>query len=398
VPGVTASGEVAIQDVGDGDAEAAQRLGRQAFGGTEAFDPRRPGVGAGRHVGAYLAGTLVGQVRRHAFGQWFGGRRVPCAGISGVTVAPEARGRAVAKRMLATSLERAADDGEVVAALYPTTAALYRSVGFEVAGWWVERAVPVGALPRDDGSVTWERVDVADERLVATYRRMAPDHDGWLDPGDDFWRWRAMQAASDTGTNRYAYVGSRSGDVVASVLYAYGRSERAMYRIDAEAVSGVDGHAVAAALAFLGTNGTTAEEVRTVLPADELELHLPHVQRTVVHRDWPWMLAIVDLPGAVAARGYPAAVSGSVPLAVTGAVRGEDDGRWVLTVADGAATVERGGDGRAEVSATDLAAVFTGHLDPLRLARAGRLGSATAGDVGLLRAAFAGHPTLPTFF
>ena len=389
---------MAIQDVGDGDAEAAQRLGQQAFGGTEAFDPRRPGVGPGRHVGAYLGGTLVGQVRRHAFGQWFGGRLLPCAGISGVTVAPEARGRAVARRMLARSLERAAGDGEVVAALYPTTAALYRSVGFEVAGWWVERAVPVDALPRDDGSVTWERVDLGDERLVATYRRMAPDHDGWLEPGADFWRWRSIQAASDTRTNRYAYVGLRGADVVAAVQYAYASSERAMYRIDAEAVSGVDGHAVAAALAFLGTNGTTAEEVRTVLPADELELHLAHVQRTVVRRDWPWMLAIVDLPGAIAARGYPEAVTGSVPLAVTGSVRPSDDGAWVLAVADGAATLERGGDGRAAVAATDLAALFTGHLDPLRLARAGRLGHPTAADLGLLRAAFAGNPTLPTFF
>ena len=389
---------MAIQDVGDGDAEAAQRLGQQAFGGTEAFDPRRPGVGPGRHVGAYLGGTLVGQVRRHAFGQWFGGRLLPCAGISGVTVAAEDRGRAVARRMLARSLERAAGDGEVVAALYPTTAALYRSVGFEVAGWWVERAVPVDALPRDDGSVTWERVDLGDERLVATYRRMAPDHDGWLEPGADFWRWRSIQAASDTRTNRYAYVGLRGADVVAAVQYAYGSSERAMYRIDAEAVSGVDGHAVAAALAFLGTNGTTAEEVRTVLPADELELHLAHVQRTVVRRDWPWMLAIVDLPGAIAARGYPEAVTGSVPLAVTGSVRPSDDGAWVLAVADGAATLERGGDGRAAVAATDLAALFTGHLDPLRLARAGRLGHPTAADLGLLRAAFAGNPTLPTFF
>ena len=398
VPAVTATGEVAIDDVGAGGEEVAQRLGQQAFGGTDAFDPRRPGVGAGRHVGAYLAGTLVGQVRRHAFGQWFGGRRVPCAGISGVTVAPEARGRAVARRMLATSLERAADDGEVIAALYPTTAALYRSVGFEVAGWWVERAVPVDGLPGDDGSVTWERADFGDERLVATYRRMAPDHDGWIDPDAGFWTWRAMQAASDARTNRYAYVGHRDGDVVAAVQYAYGPSERAMYRLDAEAVWGVDGHAVAAALAFLGTNGTTAEEVRTVLPADVLELHLPHVQRTVVRRDWPWMLALVDLPGAMAARGYPAAVSGSVALAVTGSVRPGDDGTWVLAVADGAATLERGGDGRAAVAATDLAALFTGHLDPLRLARAGRLGHATAADLGLLRAAFAGNPTLPTFF
>ena len=41
-------------------------------------------------------------------------------------------------------------DGEVIAALYPTTAALYRSLGFEVAGWWVRRGIPSGELPADD--------------------------------------------------------------------------------------------------------------------------------------------------------------------------------------------------------------------------------------------------------
>jgi predicted acetyltransferase len=300
--------------------------------------------------------------------------------------------------MLATSLERAAADGEVVAALYPTTAALYRSVGFEVAGWWVERGIPIGELPADDGSVAWQRCAFDDPRLVDAYDRMAPAHDGWLDPGHDFWTWRAMQAASDRTKNRYAYVGTRDGAPVAAVQYAYGGSERAMYRIDADAVAGVDGPAVAAALAFLGTNGTTAEEVRTVLPADVLGLHLRHVQRTSVRRDWPWMLALVDLAGAIAGRGYPPCVSGSVALAVHDAVRPADSGRWTLTVAHGAATLEPGGDGHVEIAATDLAAVFSGHLDPLRLAVAGRLGHPTTGDVGLLRAAFAGSPSLPTFF
>ena len=50
------------------------------------------------------------------------------------------------------------------------------------------------------------------------------------------------------------------------------------------------------------------------------------------------------------------------------------------------------------VSAADLAAVFSGHLDPLRLARAGRLGHPQPADIDLLRAAFAGHPTLTLFF
>ena len=389
---------ITIEDLRDDDREAASLLGRQAFGGSEPFDPDRPGLGAGRHLAAYRAGRLVGQVRRHPFGQHFGGRRLPCAGISGVVVAPEARRQDLARRMLAESMERAAADGEVIAALYPTTAALYRSVGFEVAGWWAERSVPVSELPGDDGTVTWARAELGDPVAVAIYDRMAADRDGWLDPGEQFWAWRAAQARKDERTNRYLYLGTRDGEVVAAAQYSYGSAERAMYRIDVEALAGADGAAVRAGLALIGANGTTAEEVRTTLPVDELELHLAHVQRTSVRRDWPWMLAFVDLAGAVAARGYPEAVRGSIGLVVDDPHRPANSGTWQLRVDDGAATLERGGEARVAVAASDLAAVFSGHLDPARLAHAGRLGHPTPGDVGLLRAAFAGSPSLPTFF
>ena len=389
---------IGIDDLRGGDAEVAHTLAQQAFGGTEPFDPDRPELPPGRHVAAYLDGTLVGQVRRFAFGQYFGGRRLPCAGISTVAVAPEARNADLARRMLTETIERAAADGEVIAALFPTTAALYRSMGFEVAGWWVQRDVPVGELPRADRSVRWEQVGYDDPRVVAVYDRMAPDHDGWLDPGPDFWAWRAIQARKDTKTNRYLYVGARDGEPVAALQYAYGPSERAMYRLDVEGLYGVDGGAVLAALAFLGTNGTAADVVRTLLPADELGLHLAHMQRSTVSRSWPWMLALVDVAGAVAARGYPAGVSGTLPLHVDDPRRASNRGAWMLSVADGQATLEHGGEGRIEVGITDLAAMFSGHLDPLRLARSGRLGHPTPAEIGLLRAAFAGHPTLTIFF
>ena len=239
---------IVVEDLHGGDEELALRLGQQAFGGTDPYDPERPGPGDRRHVAAYLDGNLVGQVRRLAFGQWFGGRRLACAGISGVTVAPQARGRSLARMMLTESIERAAADGEVIAALFPTTAALYRSVGFEVAGWWIQQGVPMGELPRDDGTLAWERADVDDPRGLAVYGRMAPDYDGWLDPGAAFWKLRAMQARNDTKVNRYSYVGLRGGEPVASLQYAYGTSERAMYRLDVEGIYGVDGAAVRAAL------------------------------------------------------------------------------------------------------------------------------------------------------
>lgn len=389
---------ISVEHLRKGDEAEALRLGQQAFGGTDAYDPERPTVGEGRHLAAYRDGRLLAQVRRHQFGQYFGGRRLACAGISGVSVAPEARNQNLARRLLVQSMDRAAEGGEAIAALYPTTAALYRSVGFEVAGWWVQHGLALNELPRGDGSMTWEPAAFDDPRAVAIYDRMAPDHDGWLDPGPDFWAWRALQARKDDKVNRYLYIGERGGEPAAAIQYSYGTADRAMYRIDVEAINAIDGAALRSALAFLGANGTTADELRTVLPIDEIELHVAHAQRTTVQRTWPWMLAIVDLQAAIAGRGYPSGVSGSVPLAVHDPHRATNAGHWVLSLADGEAHLEPGGDGHIEVTITDLAAVFSGHLDPLRLARAGRLGDPTAAEIGLLRAAFAGQPSLTIFF
>ena len=48
-----------------------------------------------------------------------------------------------------------------------------------------------------------------------------------------------------------------------------------------------------------------------------------------------WMLRVVDVPAAIAARGFPPAVSVSVPLELSDQARPGNAGRWQLTVADG---------------------------------------------------------------
>ena len=121
-------------------------LGGQAFGGTDAYDATRPSPEPDRIVAAYDDDRLVGTVASLDFAMTWGDGQVPCAGVSGVVVRPEDRGRGIAKAMLRESFDRMRDRGEVLAALYPTTATLYRSVGFEVAGSYEWRKVPTASV------------------------------------------------------------------------------------------------------------------------------------------------------------------------------------------------------------------------------------------------------------
>jgi predicted acetyltransferase len=329
----------------------------------------------------------------HRFEQWFGGRAVPCGGVAGVMVAPDQRGSGLSRLMLAAAAEATRAHGEPIAALYPTTASLYRSVGYEIAGWWGQRAIPVAELPRPTGAPSDPVVREVAAASVA-------GRDGWILPAPRWWAaWAARR--TEKGATTWTWLGRRDGSPVAVVSYGHAKAERAMFDVDLDLVHGTDGPALVDALAFVGANGTTGDRVRTTLPGALLARHVRQASRMPTLEDWPWMVRVLDVPGAIAARGWPAGVSLTIELRITPPTHVADDpvgGDWVLTIADGAASASAGGAGAVEIASTDLAALYTGHLDPAQLVTEGRLTGATPAQVSALRAAFAGSPTLPMFF
>ena len=401
---------VEIRTLDPDDLDQLADLGAHSFGGPrpEMVLEQRP-IPPEEAVAAYDGDRLVGHVAAHRFRQWFGGRAVPCGGVAGVMVMPDQRGSGLAARMMAAMTEAMRERGDVVSALYPTTASLYRSVGYEVAGWWGRRAVDVAELAPPAGDVTWRRVEAGAPEVAAVYERCARGRDGWVVPTAPWWV--SWAVGLDRGTN-WVWIGDREStdtrmpvsEPVAVVAYGHAKGERRLNDLDAHLVAGIDGPALAEALAFLGSNGTTADRLRTTLPGPVLARHVAQASRLPTLEDWPWMLRLIDLPGAIAARGWPAGLALEVTLRVSAPARVPDDpaaGDWTLRVAGGGATCEpapSGESGAVEVAVGDLAALYSGHLDPAALVDEGRLRGATPEVVSGLRAAFAGSPTLPIFF
>src|SRR5580700_7758333 len=77
---------------------------------------------------------VVGGLAALPMGHWFGGRAVPCVGISALGVAAEHRSRGIASEMLRTVLEEARRDGVALSSLFPATCPVYRAAGYETAG------------------------------------------------------------------------------------------------------------------------------------------------------------------------------------------------------------------------------------------------------------------------
>ena len=319
-----------------------------------------------------------------------------------MTIAPDQRGRGLARSLLNEAVRRMQDEGQAVSALYPTTASLYRSLGWEISGWWAQTFVSVSGSTSADGRGVVGTGLAHRRRAAPCVRGLCPRSRRMGRPAARLVVRASGPAATRRATPTWSWVGRRGADPVAAVVYHHTTSDRGLFDLEADLVAGVDGPALTDALAFLGGHGTTADRVLTTLPSSRCwPATWPKGRGPRCKFDWPWMLRLVDVPRAFAARGWPAGVSIELDLGVTSASHTsshEDVQRWQLRVDDGAVECDPGGRGTIVLSAGDLASLYAGGVDPAALAAEGRLSGADERMLSALRAAFAGDPTLPWFF
>lgn len=361
--------------------------------------------GPDRVVGSFDdTGRAVAGSRLIAFGQWYGGRRVPMAGFSPVAVAPEQRGRGLGRAVTAGHYGDMRDRGEVAAGLFPSSVALYRSVGFELAGGYVERQIPSAhmAAIRPGREVVVRpggAADVAGAR--ACYARIAPTRHGHLDRPEEMWR---RKVPVDLAGLHLYVVDDRTTAAPTIAGYAVYRHVKTRhpydYAIHVVELMADDPDVSAALWRVVGSSGTQAPHVTVVgAPDDPVFLQLPMGDPTAVRSEIRWMVRLVDAPGAIAARGYRRSARGRVELEIVDADAPWNAGRWVLEAGDGAATLEPGGAGTVQTSVGGLSSLWAGYASARTLATAGLLRASDPVSLDDLDEVFAGPPpTLLDFY
>lgn len=335
--------------------------------------------------------TMVGTVRSIPFGQWFGGRCLPMGGLASVVVAPEARGRGVAPRMLAATLERLRDQEVPISTLHPATVKLYRGAGWEIAGDFAQVRVPtrsLGRLHRGEPD-RLRRLTRTDWSLVQEcYERTAPAHPGWVHRSS---RWWERLAEIRTADQHYVYgVDGNDGLLAGYVTFTQERPPDLWgYALEVDELVACTPDAGATLWTSLGAHSMQAESV--VLPGalvDDLMLLLSeHDVRPV--RSNPWMHRLVDVGSALSGRGWPERVAGEVHLQVTDPLAAWNTGRFVLRVEGSEAAVERGGTGEVQLGIGALSALAAGRFPARTLAAAGLLHHADPTTLATLDAMFA---------
>lgn len=339
----------------------------------------------------------MGSARYHLMQQWWCGRSMPMAAVAGVKVAPEERGRGVGTAMMARMLRDVADRGYPVSTLYPATAPLYRSFGWEIAGGKYETVVPARSLATLIGPDESVPAGPDPKAQPPALRRATPDdsadivavkglvHASLRHCGPNTrepWELRDWLADPE----HFAYL---ADDGFLSYRWARHADE-----LDVEELIAASAATARALWQILASHSTMATRIRACLAPDDPVHVLSREPDAELHRTESWMLRIVDGEAAIAARGFPAGVSVSVPLEVADPVLPVNAGGWRLEVAGGKGSLQRAGNaaaaGALRLGARGLAALFAGSaIGPLRLAGLAAGGDPAADDA--LEAAFRGQ-------
>ena len=329
------------------------------------------------------------------FTQVFGGAPVPMAGISGVGVAPEQRGRGRASELFRRLLPTLRERGFPISGLMPASTGLYRSVGYEIAAKWSQLTLPTRALhglPRAL-DIDVRVATVADIPVIAAHERaFGLAYDGWVDPGEDWWAWFGRNDYE----SGYGYVALDGDQVIGDTWYRQSDDPKWGYGIEVLGLAAEQRAVLLALFHAIGSSSTMARSLTITSPMERALLLLLPEQELETVKEIGYMLRVCDVPSAIAARGYTVGLSASIDIELRDPVVADNDGRWRITVEDGTGRAERGGDGTVQMDANAFASLYSGWATPALLRLTGHL---TGGDAAGLAAMFAGPmPIANQFF
>ena len=355
-----------------------------------------------RAVAAYDDGRPVGFSASYEFELTVpGGGSVPTAGVTWVGVMPTHRRRGILRSFMEQLFEDARANGEPLAALYASEAAIYGRFGYGVATHWLDlNAESRRIVFRDDpvpgGIVRLVEEDEAYERFPQIYERLRTARPGMLSRSEHWWRRHRLadyEHRRQGASRRFNALLELDGDPAAY----------AVYRVKEDWDEGYPRGEVRLVEAFATSPESTRELWRYLFnidlttrvkcglfdPASPLFLMVadPRALHLKVF-DGMW-LRLVDVEEALRRRSF--AGDDAVVLEVRDATYPENDGRYRA-----GSTIERTDD-EADVAldVADLASAYLGAFSFERLASAGRAEELREG--GLERASALFRTPLPPY-
>jgi predicted acetyltransferase len=339
-------------------------------------------------------GEIVSMLRHARLAQWWLGRAVPSSQVLQFATPPEHRAKGWGAELLRRLMAELHESGVPTATLRASTAAFYRTVGFEFAGDWSAYEVSCAYLPRK--LAPWRARQLRLDELAPVfelYERVAPTRHGAFVRNRRWWAKFTREASDDPAT--CFLLESGDGRPVGWAMVAFGpwpAAPREAWRNPIEVLDwGCLPGAERGLLALMAGWAPMGGYLQWSGPDPDPVLFALGDEHATMKARYHWMLRLVDVPAAFAARPYPEGVRGEVAFTVADSACPWNQGSWRLVVDGGRAEVTRAATApEARAEPRGLAALFTGFADAGLLSAAGLLAGFGEGEVDLLRAAFAG--------
>jgi predicted acetyltransferase len=319
-------------------------LGRRAFGPVSEADApswvaeARAAAEGGRYFAAFDGPEPVGVAIFQDMRQWWHGRAVPMAGVGGVKVAPEQRGRGAGRTLMTEMLRVIADRGYPVSVLYPATAPLYRSLGWELAGALYRGVIPARSLAsllpaespaRPGPALRRATPDDADEVIAV----LGAAHESARHCGPATYDAATVRRWWLSDENRFCYL---APDGFLAYGWHEGHSE-----ISVRVLLGGSAQTTRALWSIVGSHAPIANQVRAVVAPDDPVAWLTREPELRLQSRLGWMLRVVDAPAAIAGRGFPGAVTVTAGLQIDDAQLPANAGQWTLEISGGKGALTR---------------------------------------------------------
>ncbi len=335
-----------------------------------------PGLEAGRFVGAFVDGELVGCA--DSYTSWLtvpGGARVPHAAVTHVGVLPTHTRRGIVTELMVGQLADFQRRGEITASLCPSEAVIYERFGYAVA-----TTAASGRLIRDqarlrEGAAPSGLIRLVDQPdatalLAGIYQPAA--WTGSICRPEGWWLLHHLAQQAEP-IKPYRAVHGEPGREDGFVQYRPTEPERWLGSHQRTVVvEDFVAHSPAAYLGLmrhlLSLDLVDVLEFATMPADDPLPVLLTDARalRDVRLRDESW-LRLVDVAAALGARSYRP--GGSVVIEVEDPILPANTGRYRISGSGVVRTVERAGIG---VGVAALAAAYLGGVKWWQLGRAGR--------------------------